>query len=246
MLDPLRLAITGANGRMGRALRELLRDGARFALAYQINTSDDWRSAPDLDVVIDFSTPAGTAAALEHCERQKIALVCGTTGLDAALQARLVEASKKIPLLYAANFSLGIAVLTRLLRLAASALPDWDLEILEAHHARKIDAPSGTALALGRAAAQARGQDFDQVAAFARHGHTGARRKGAIGLASLRGGEIVGEHTALLIGPGERIELTHRAADNAIFARGALQASAWLAGKPPGLYSIDDVIGAHQ
>ncbi|MGH8165289.1 MAG: 4-hydroxy-tetrahydrodipicolinate reductase, partial [Rhodanobacteraceae bacterium] len=140
--------------------------------------------------------------------------------------------------------SLGIAVLTRLLREAATSLPDWDLEIIEAHHQRKVDAPSGTALALGRAAADARGQDFDQVAIFARHGQTGSREAGTIGFSSLRGGEIVGEHTALLIGNGERIELTHRAGDNAIFARGALEAAAWLADKPAGSYLLDDVIVA--
>ncbi|MEO7149187.1 MAG: 4-hydroxy-tetrahydrodipicolinate reductase [Rhodanobacteraceae bacterium] len=243
--SPLRIGLNGASGRMGRALRELLRDDVRFALAAQITASDDWKDAPALDVAIDFSTPSGFAVALEHCERHRAALVCGTTGLDAAMQSRLVTAAKKIPLLYAANFSLGIAVLTRLLREAARALPDWDLEILEAHHARKIDAPSGTALSLGRAAAQARGQDFDQVATFARHGQTGPRTPGAIGFSSLRGGEIVGEHTALFIGNDERIELTHRAADNAIFARGALEAAAWLAGRAPGFYTIDDVIAVH-
>jgi len=123
-------------------------------------------------------------------------------------------------------------------------LPDWDLEIIEAHHARKVDAPSGTALALGRAAADARSQDFDQVAKFARQGHTGVREKGAIGFASIRAGEIVGEHTAMLATQDERIELTHRAFDNTIFARGALETAAWLAGKPVGAYSINDVIGA--
>ncbi|HLI19445.1 MAG TPA: 4-hydroxy-tetrahydrodipicolinate reductase [Rhodanobacteraceae bacterium] len=242
MSKPTRLGINGANGRMGRALQALLRNDARFALTAMVTTSDEWRNVPKLDVVIDFSTPAGFDAALAHCRPHEIAFVCGTTGLDAGQRAKLQEAARDIPVLYAANFSLGIAVLTKLLRDAASALPDWDLEIIEAHHARKVDAPSGTALALGRAAASARGQDFDEVADFARHGHTGARKNGAIGFASIRAGEIVGEHTALLATRDERIELTHRAYDNTIFARGALHAAAWLAGKPAGTYSLDDVL----
>ncbi|MGH8212927.1 MAG: 4-hydroxy-tetrahydrodipicolinate reductase [Rhodanobacteraceae bacterium] len=238
----LRLAITGANGRMGHALQALLQDDARFDLVARIASSSDWNASPALDVVIDLSTSGGFDAALAHCCASKTALVGGTTGLDADQRRAMENAAREIPILYAANFSLGIAVLTKLLREAASALPEWDLEIIEAHHARKVDAPSGTALALGRAAAAARGQDFDQVAGFARHGHTGVRPENAIGFSSLRAGEIVGEHTALLATDDERIELTHRAYDNTIFARGALRAAAWLAGKPAGAYSIDDVI----
>ena len=236
------LGITGAAGRMGRALQALLPADPRFTLAACVQSSEEWGHVPELDVVIDFSTPAGFESALAHCRAHKVAFVCGTTGLDAAQRGKLREAAREIPVLYAANFSLGVAVLTKLLREAASALPGWDLEIIEAHHARKVDAPSGTALALGRAAAAARGQDFDAVAQFARHGHTAAREKGAIGFASIRAGEIVGEHTALLAAQDERIELTHRAYDNSIFARGALQAAAWLAGKPAGGYSINDVL----
>jgi len=244
MSSPIKLAINGANGRMGQALQRLLRDDGRFTLAACVNSSEEWTHVPELDVVVDFSTPAGSESALAHCRVHKVAFVCGTTGLEAGQRDTLAEAAHEIPVLYAANFSLGIAVLTRLLREAASALPDWDLEIIEAHHARKVDAPSGTALALGRAAASARGQDFDEVAAFGRQGRTGARRKGAIGFASIRAGEIIGEHTALLATADERIELGHRAYDNTIFARGALQAAAWLVGKPAGAYSIGDVIGA--
>lgn len=242
MPSPLCLAINGANGRMGCALQALLRDDARFVLTAAVTASDEWRSAPKLDAVIDFSTPAGFDSALAHCRAHKVAFVCGTTGLDADQRDRLQQAARDIPVLYAANFSLGIAVLTKLLRDAASALPDWDLEIIEAHHARKVDAPSGTALALGRAAAEARGQDFEQVAVLARQGHTGARPENTIGFSSIRAGEIVGEHTALLATKDERVELTHRAYDNTIFARGALHAAAWLAGKPAGAYSLDDVL----
>ena len=244
MAEKILLGITGANGRMGRALQALLQDDPRFTLAACIQSSADWDYAPALDVVIDFSTPGGFEAALAHCRAREVAFVCGTTGLDAAQRGKLREAAHDVPVLYAANFSLGIAVLTKLLRDAARALPEWDLEIIEAHHARKVDAPSGTALALGRAAADARSQDFDQVAKFARQGHTGVREKGAIGFASIRAGEIVGEHTAMLATQDERIELTHRAFDNTIFARGALETAAWLAGKPAGAYSINNVIGA--
>lgn len=244
MPDPIRLAIAGAQGRIGRALQTLLRDDTRFKLVARINASSDWQDAPRLDVVIDFSTPEGLAAALDHCESHGIALVSGTTGLDESLRGRLDAVAKKIALLHVANFSLGIAVLTRALRDAAKALPDWDLEILEAHHSRKVDAPSGTALSLGRAAAEARGQDFDEVAVRARDGQTGPRPKNAIGFASLRAGDIVGEHTAMLVGAGERLELSHRATDRTIFARGALRAAAWLASKPPGAYTLDDVLKA--
>ncbi len=244
MSQSIRLAITGANGRMGRALRALLQDDARFDLVARIASSNDWGSAPPLDVVIDFSTRDGFDATLAHCRANTVAVVAGTTGLDANQRERLQHAARDIPVLYAANFSLGIAVLTKLLREAASALPQWDLEIIEAHHSQKVDAPSGTALALGRAAASARAQDFDEVAVFGRQGHTGARKQNAIGFASIRAGGIVGEHAAMLAAQDERIELTHRAYDNSIFARGALQAAAWLAGRPPGMYSIDDVIGA--
>jgi 4-hydroxy-tetrahydrodipicolinate reductase len=244
MPDQFRLAINGAGGRMGRALQTLLREDARFELAAMIDTSGDWGSASKLDVVVDFSSPAGFDAALAHCVAQRMALVSGTTGLAASQRSALAAAARTIPVLHAANFSLGVAVLTRALRDAAASLPDWDLEILEMHHARKLDTPSGTALALGRAAAAARRQDFDDVALLSREGQIGARATGSIGFASIRAGDVVGEHTAILATPGERLELSHRATDRAIFARGALTAAACLAGKPPGAYTIDDVIGA--
>jgi 4-hydroxy-tetrahydrodipicolinate reductase len=242
MVGRISVGISGANGRMGRAIQALLRDDARFELAAKVARSDDWRTAPKLDVVIDFSTPRGFDAALAHCESHGVALVSGTTGIDVAQRKRFDAAAEGIPVLYAANFSLGVAVLARLLREAAGALPDWDVEIVEAHHARKVDAPSGTALALGRAVAEARGRNFDAVAVFGRHGHTGPRQPGTVGFASLRAGDIVGEHTVFIAGHDERIELTHRAYDNAVFARGALHAAAWLAGKPAGAYSLDDVL----
>ncbi len=237
-----RLLINGADGRMGRALRALLEEDPRWVLAAALGRSSDWHSAPPADVVIDFSVPTGFDAALAHCRATRSALVSGTTGLQQGQLAALRDAAREIPVLHAANFSLGIAVLMQAVELAAAALPRWDLEILEAHHARKVDAPSGTALALGRAAAHARGQRFDTVAVLSREGQVGARPRGAIGFSALRAGDIVGEHTVLLASAGERIELTHRATDRSIFARGALAAAAWLIGRPAGTYAIADVI----
>lgn len=265
LVSPLRLVVNGASGRMGRAVLEQARAAARWQLVAGIVGQGSVLEGQPLggveapgaaryrtrlpaldavDVVIDFSTPAGLAAALDACLQARVPLVTGTTGLDAALEARLSAAAAAIPLLRAANFSLGVALLTRLLRTAAAALPDWDLEIIEAHHARKQDAPSGTALALGQAAAAARGRVLTDIAAIARAADAGTRRAGSIGFASVRAGDIVGEHTALLAGNGERLELTHRAGDRAIFARGALSAAAWLAGRAPGLYALESVLDA--
>lgn len=258
--SPIRLAINGASGRMGRALLSLLREDGRFELAHAVVSpgsphdgepvwlgqalrhAHDWSRAPALDAVIDFSGTAGLAAALDHCLARGIPLVTGTTGLDAALQARLEAAGERIALLRAANFSLGVALLTRLLREAAAALPEWDLEIVEAHHGRKQDAPSGTALALGQVAAAARDTTLDASAVYSREGRTGERVPGSIGFAVVRGGDIVGEHQALLIGAGERLELGHRAIDRAIFARGALQAAHWLVGRAAGHWRLEDVL----
>lgn len=263
MTTPLRLAINGASGRMGRALTDLLRGDRRFTLCRAVTgaASDlvgqplyvpstpetphyvsGWDASEALDVVVDFSSPDGLMATLEHCRSRGTALVTGTTGLDADQESRLQAASGDIAVLRAANFSLGVAVLNRLLRQAAAALPEWDLEIIEAHHGRKQDAPSGTALALGQTAATARGSDLDTLAVHARHGHTGERSQGSIGFAVVRGGDIVGEHTALVASRGERLELTHRATDRNIFARGALTAAAWLASCKPGMYGIDQVL----
>lgn len=259
---PIRLALNGASGRMGSALLDLLRDDPRFELVFAVvapgsaqegqplatragatlRYARDWSEAPALDVVIDFSGPSALEGALTHCLAHGAALVSGTTGIDAAMEARLEHAGERIALLRAANFSLGVAVLTRLLREAAAALPGWDLEIVEAHHNRKQDAPSGTALALGHAAAAARRTTLEHAAVYSREGQTGPRQEGSIGFAVVRGGDIVGEHVALLVGHGERLELGHRATDRSIFARGALQAAYWIHGRAAGHWQIDDVI----
>ncbi|MEO8811271.1 MAG: 4-hydroxy-tetrahydrodipicolinate reductase [Rhodanobacter sp.] len=262
MPSPLRLSIVGASGRMGSTLLNMVGQDARFVLVHAVVAPDsdragqpvkhgsadalrfshDWNDAPNIDVVIDFSGPAGLSAALDYCQAHGCALVSGTTGLDATLEARLADACSRIAILRAANFSLGVALLTRLLREAAAALPAWDLEIIEAHHGRKQDAPSGTALALGRAAAAARKTTLEAGAVYAREGKAGERTAGTIGFAVIRGGDIVGEHTAMLVGRGERLELVHRATDRSVFACGALQAAYWLAGRGPGDWQLDDVI----
>lgn len=264
MTRPVRLAMNGASGRMGNALLTLLDGDARFELAHAVvapgspcdgqpvapvghgglRFAHDWINAPALDVVIDFSGPAALPAMLDYCLAHGTALVSGTTGMDGALEARLAHAAAHIATLRAANFSLGVVVLTRLLREAAAALPGWDLEIVEAHHARKQDAPSGTALALGHAAAAARETTLEATAVYRREGRPGERAHGSIGFAVVRGGDIVGEHTAMLIGQGERLELGHRATDRAIFARGALHAAHWLSGRAPGQWTLDDVLAA--
>ena len=262
MTQSLRLGISGASGRMGIALLALLDGDKRFELIHAVVSSvsakagqpvfvggtnplryaQDWTSAPTLDVVVDFSGPAGLGAALDYCLANGTPLVTGTTGVDSVMEARLLKASENIALLRAANFSLGVAVLTHLLRDAAASLPDWDIEIVEAHHGRKQDAPSGTALALGHAAAASRHTTLDAAAVYSREGRTGERADGSIGFAVVRGGDIVGEHTAMLIGQGERLELSHRANDRSIFARGALQAALWLRGRATGQWRLEDVI----
>lgn len=239
MAEPIRLAVNGAGGRMGRLVLQAAAADPRFGAIIPCGRVTNWQQVPAVDVVIDFSTPAGFTNALDYCLVHRAMLVSGTTGLGDELLHRLDATRAQIASLHAANFSLGVALLTRFVAEAAAAVPDWDLEIVEAHHAAKRDAPSGTALALGRAAAAARHVGFDAVA---RYEHGGEREPGSIGFASLRAADIVGEHTALLATAGERIELTHRATDRGIFARGAVAAAAWLAEQGAGRYTMADVV----
>jgi 4-hydroxy-tetrahydrodipicolinate reductase len=196
------------------------------------------------DVVVDFTT---AATSLEHARiavESGKALVLGTTGLSVDQHAAIENASGEVPIVQAANMSLGVNLLLTLVEQAARTLgPDFDIEVLEMHHRHKVDAPSGTALALGAAAAAGRGVALDGVAQKVRDGVTGERRRGDIGFATLRGGDVAGEHTVLMAAPGERIELTHKATDRAIFSKGAIRAALWVAGRPPGLYSMRDVLG---
>lgn len=196
------------------------------------------------DVLIDFTTPTALEATINACCEGRAALVIGTTGLEPHHHVLIDQAASSIPVLQASNTSLGVALLARLVEQAAQALgPDWDIEIAELHHRMKADAPSGTALTLGQAAARGRGIDLDTRSERGRDGLSARRQSGNIGFASLRGGTAAGDHMVLLAGEGERIELWHRAESRAIFARGALKAAAWLAGRQPGRYAIDDVLG---
>lgn len=229
---------------MGRAVAAVLdgREDAVLALAFD---KDD---APDLsacDVIVDFTTGAASAALARACAAAKgPALVIGSTGLTAEEEAAIAEAARAIPIVKSGNFSLGVNVLAGLVRRAARALgPDgFDLEILEAHHKRKVDAPSGTALMLGRAAAEGRGVSLDQARTVHREGVTGPRETGAIGFSVVRGGGIVGEHAVILAGEDEVLTLSHSARDRGLFARGAVAAALWTRGRPAGLYDMQDVL----
>ncbi len=255
-----KVAIVGATGRMGKALLENAEDAGCEVVAAIVRPGSSRlgealgpagvRATDDLaevvsgcDVVIDVSSPAACVEAARVAASAGVAFVSGTTGLDADELSALERAASETALLHAANFSVGVNVLARLVELASRATGEaWDLEVFEAHHKHKVDAPSGTALMLGRAAATGRGVDLEDVADWARHGATGPRERGAIGFQVLRGGDIVGEHTVFVCGEGERIELGHRATDRGIFARGALRAARWLATRPPGTYSMGDVL----
>lgn len=196
------------------------------------------------DAILDFTSPAATVDFAALAANARIVHVIGTTGFTAAQEAAIAAAGRHATIVKAGNMSLGVNLLTAITRQVAAALdPDFDIEIVEMHHRMKVDAPSGTALMLGQAAAQGRGIVLDEASVRSRDGHTGARRRGDIGFQSLRGGSVVGEHTVMFAADGERIELTHVAADRGIFARGAVKAAQWAHGKPPGVYSMLDVLG---
>lgn len=193
--------------------------------------------------VLDFTVPAASVFHAGLCAQARIAHVCGTTGFSAADEDRFRAAARHAPIVKSGNMSLGVNLLLALVRQAAAALPGFDAEIIEMHHRAKIDAPSGTALLLGEAVAVGRGVSLSDVSVRSRDGHTGARPEGAIGFATLRGGAVVGEHTVMFAGDAERIEITHKAQDRALFAKGALTAALWAKGRKPGLYSMADVLG---
>jgi 4-hydroxy-tetrahydrodipicolinate reductase len=263
----IRIGIAGCSGRMGRALvaETLGSPGARLAggtVSTASRAGGDLGAAAGLDplglavgadpqalfagadAVIDFTTPAATLAHAEIAARTGKALVIGTTGIDAAGAEAIGLAAKRAPIVWAPNMSLGVNLLLGLVEQVARALgSDYDIEILEMHHRLKRDAPSGTALGLGQAAARGREVALDAVSVRSRDGQIGVRPPGAIGFATLRGGDVVGDHTVIFAGAGERLELTHKAADRRIYARGALRAALWAAGQQPGLYGMKDVLG---
>lgn len=251
---PVRVAVAGALGRMGREMADAVQGDARLALAARFHrpgsvgeglvSRDEALAVADL--VIDFTTPAASADLASICaERGGPSLVIGSTGFDAAELAAIADAAKTIAIVRSGSFSLGLNMLVGLVEQAARALDpgDWDAEIVEAHHRHKVDAPSGTALMLGHAAAGGRGIDLDTVARLARDGVIGARPTGEIGFAVLRGGSIIGEHSVSFCAEGETLTLSHAAGDRVMFARGAIAAALWVAGGPPGEYDMRDVLG---
>ncbi|HVV84012.1 MAG TPA: 4-hydroxy-tetrahydrodipicolinate reductase [Kofleriaceae bacterium] len=258
---PLAVTILGPSGRMGRALLAAAgtRDDVRVAAALDRTDAPaiDHEVAPGVratalidaalaaaPVYIDFTTPAATTAIARAARARRIAAVVGTTGLDAEAEAALAALAEVAPVVGAPNFSVGVNLLIGLVGRAARALDaSWDAEIVELHHRAKRDAPSGTALGIARAIAAARGQELAAVGRYARAGDIGARPAGEIGAVAVRGGDVVGEHTAYFFGAGERLELTHRATDRAIFAHGALRAARWVVQQPPGRYDMLDVLG---
>lgn len=264
----MKICIVGAGGRMGQMLVRQIAANSQCSLGAATERAGSnllGRDAGELvgigklDVaitdnaeaaiaacgaVIDFTAPAASVRHAEMAAKSGAVVVLGTTGMDAEQEAIVALAAKRVPIVKSGNMSLGVNLLTALVQRVAAALDDtYDIEIVEMHHKHKVDAPSGTALMLGEAAAAGRKVSLGDKAARGRDGHTGARRAGDIGFAALRGGDVVGDHTVIFAGPGERLELTHKAANREIFANGALRAALWGRGKAPGLYSMHDVLG---
>ena len=266
--DPIPVIVAGASGRMGRALVSAVGEDSRLRLA----GATEIKGHPDLgkdagslagiepsgvalspemetlvsnaSAVIDFTSPQATMRHLKPCADHGTAMVIGTTGLSEEQKAVIAESARKMPVVLAPNMSVGVNLLFYLVKLAAETLGDgFDIEIIEAHHRMKKDAPSGTALRLMEVAARARGWDPSESARFSRDGMIGQRPDREIGVQSIRAADIVGEHTVIMAGPGERVELTHRAASRAIFAKGAVRAVKWVVGKAPGCYDMQDVLG---
>lgn len=238
------IGIYGSAGRMGRAIADIAGDmGGRIAGG--VDAGDDpLPLAQAADVLVDFSTPSAVESHLHAARTAGTPIVIGTTGLTVAHSALIDAAAADIAVLQTGNTSLGVTLLGMLVREAAARLgPEWDVEIVEMHHRNKVDAPSGTALLLGEAAANGRGTTLGEVRVDGRAGLTGARSEGTIGMASLRGGSVIGDHSVIFANDGERIELNHRGDDRTIFARGAVRAALWLASQPPGRYRMGDVLG---
>jgi 4-hydroxy-tetrahydrodipicolinate reductase len=256
----VKVAIAGAGGRMGRTLIDAVRADAGLSLSAAFDVpgsdtlgtqlggvqviSDFGKAIAQSDVVIDFTRPEGTLAHLEACARLSKAMVIGTTGFSDAQKKSIAEAAKRIPIAMSPNFAIGVNVVFKLAETAARALgEDFDVEIIEAHHHHKVDAPSGTALKLGEVIAAALHRDLKTVGKHGRHGDTGERPAREIGFHAIRGGDIVGEHTALFAGAGERVEVTVRSQSRMTYAVGAVRAARWLEGRPAGLYDMFDVLG---
>lgn len=262
----IRIAIAGAAGRMGQAIaRELQGNNELFLVAALehkhssalgqdiglmcgLGTTDvlivDQLDGGSFDLLIDFTQPESTMEHIALCLENNAAMVIGTTGLNDPQKQMIVDAGRRIPILLAANTSVGVNLCASLVEMAARVLGDVvDIEIMEAHHRHKVDAPSGTALLLGEAVAGALNKDLDRDGVYERYGYTGERVAGSIGFSTIRGGDIAGEHTVMFIGESERIEITHRATDRKNFAWGAIRAASWLSGQQPGFYRMKDALG---
>ncbi|QGY27984.1 4-hydroxy-tetrahydrodipicolinate reductase [Pantoea cypripedii] len=266
-MSEIRIAIVGAPGRMGRNLIQAAQQAEGVVLGAALArsgssligsdagelagigktgvmvTADLQQVVNDFDVLIDFTRPEGTLEYLAFCRQHQKAMVIGTTGFDEAGKAAIRAAAEEIGIVFAANFSVGVNLVLELLKQAAKVMGDYaDIEIVEAHHRHKVDAPSGTALAMGEAIAEAMDWKLDEHAVYAREGHTGERKAQTIGFATVRAGDIVGEHTAMFADIGERVEITHKASSRMTFANGAVKAASWLKDKKSGLYDMRDVL----
>jgi 4-hydroxy-tetrahydrodipicolinate reductase len=267
-MTDMRLIVVGAAGRMGRTLVRVINETPGVTLAGAIErdgTPEIGRDSGELagigpngipvvadavpvfakaDGVLDFTVPAATLGFAELAAQARVVHVIGTTGLSTDDETKIAAAARHAVVVKSGNMSLGVNLLAALVRQAAKALDaDFDIEVLEMHHRHKVDAPSGTALMLGRAAAEGRGVDLDAASVRVRDGHTGARKRGDIGFATLRGGSVIGEHSVIFAGAGETIQLSHTAFDRALFARGAVKAALWGRDRKPGLYAMSDVLG---
>ncbi|NRN28375.1 4-hydroxy-tetrahydrodipicolinate reductase [Photorhabdus heterorhabditis] len=263
----IRVAIVGAGGRMGRQLIQAVHQLSGVVLGVALERSgssligvdagelvgightgvtvcDDLKNVVDnFDVLIDFTRPEGTLAHLEICRQHGKAIVIGTTGFDDEAKQTIKDTSADIPIVFAANFSVGVNLVLKLLEKAAKVMGEYtDIEIIEAHHRHKVDAPSGTALAMGESIAHALGRDLKECAVYAREGYTGERDPKSIGFSTIRAGDMVGEHTAMFADIGERVEITHKASSRTTFANGAVKAALWLNGKNNGLFNMKDVL----
>ncbi len=261
----MRIAVAGANGRMGRMLVEAVinhpelnlaaalclpgadeegRDAVNFlGMKSGVTISSDLSVLAHADCLIDFTRPEGTLNHLKACQSHGVKMVIGTTGFSAEQLATLEAAASEIAILFSPNMSIGVNALYLLLEKAAQLFnDDYDVEVFEAHHRNKVDAPSGTALKMAEVVAQAKGRDLDEIADWARHGVTGVREKGRIGFSVFRGGDVIGDHTVSFAGPGERIELTHKATNRTIYASGSIQAALFLKDKDKGFYSMRDLM----
>jgi 4-hydroxy-tetrahydrodipicolinate reductase len=241
----LRIAVAGASGRMGRMLIDAVQAAPDCALAGTLDIGQDIDAGlADAQVLIDFTRPEGTMAHLAACRRLGVKAVIGTTGFSEAQKAEIAAHAQHLALMVSPNMSVGVNVMLRLLDTAARALAEgYDIEIVEAHHRHKVDAPSGTALKMGEVVAAALGRDLRQCAVYGREGVTGERDPSTIGFATVRGGDIVGDHTVMFCGTGERIEIAHKSASRATYAQGALRAARFLMDKPHGLFDMNDVLG---